>query len=1769
MEGRKRSRALSRTVYSAQKRLLAFLLAMAMILTNVGADMNTALAASSSESVTFTMSGSQLVKAIDEAIADGNEVTAEDLDFTNGKIAEFEKLFFGEGKIYEVFPDPEGGSMDAELRVFVRLPEDADDMYMVTGDEEIIFLYVNNGEDTISCTTEITRMDDGVEKVKKTKRVTVKSYEAAYGDEEVNHISKPAETPAPAPEDTNGPGAQETTSPSETESQVETTAPAADETTAADDTTEAPDETTSDETTTPDETQETDETQAALPEDTTEAPAESETEASTEEPATTETAEEKTQEATEPEKTEAPETEAPEPEATEPVASIIRHYAPVVADNENNDGADAAEVKEETEAPEPEKEEEPKETEAPTKEEATEAEQTEATEAPSKEESTEADQPTDPTDSTQASEDETTTAADGETTVPDTDETTTAPVESSTADESEGKAETPTQKVPDVASSSEAKPTQAPEKEDNVSAAGSTDLVGIGYCSTAKIYVTTINQLKALDDFEGYKISYAIYPEASARIVEGPRGVEEGQALTFGVKNQIGYAVENVTANGEILSVDSVADNDDGSQTAWYSVPEIYEEQEVEVYMTETGEHPEFDLTLPPMKDGMIIHIHADEGVLPAYVTAVASAVPGIEDAVKANVEADAVASGEEKKVISALSYNIDLLDQNGNKLDDQIWSGSVEVTFTGTPLEENSKVADTIEVMYVATGKENVPQANITANDVISVEPVPEMINVTENQVTFATEHFSIYTVVTSVTPPVTGDVKLITVQPLYENGLVAGETYKEEVIAVDGEYNFSYSVPAIEGYYVELAENSPSGFEVSDWKLTGSFSDNSSVTVTVIYIANAADYTVKHFFQNLDDENYTEDTGAEAHVNGKNGELTDAQPIHKAGFTVQRPIEQKEISADGQTVVNVYYNRNAYRLTYETDGGSYVPYQKGLYESKQSVAAGSEKEGYTFGGWYANPEGIGNQIRGTIDLISDITLYAKWTPTLVDYTIVYLIENADDVNYSYLTSSVKKAETGSTVTVKAGDGNPSQLDSANFTFKEASSAVVKPDGSTVIYVRYSRNEYTIWWPSGNATCGLSEHNHGSWCYDRRGNLTCRKTEHTHSDSCYESVTLSAKYGANITQLWKDTFNIPYPQHAWSFTNVNNDKFVNIDTMPSGNRRLYSHTFSTNKVQTLHYWLENYSGDGVETKLYNGVTYGLYKAIDVRFNYLYRDSEFYDIVGYTQGDHEGCTFGNSTRDGQQVHFYYKANSYALDLYGYNGQKISSNSVKIGTDLTKYLSEPSVPIEGAVFNGWYVDPEHTELNTITKMPAGLALYADWVLPNFTVTFMNQSEVAAVKDVEYDNTVEAPATPSRQGYIFTGWFDNEDGTGREFDPAMKFTSSAVYYAGWDEDINTTYSVHYIASNGDKIADDKQGSGVIGESILEKAIVPTGEFAGYVVDAVSKHFVLKSIASENVITFTYYAPGELSFNYTIQYVDDDGDVIHSVPNLTSEVNKITVYPDLSLSEIGGYEVQEGFVVYELSKEEDNIVIFHCISKTFSITYENVDGVTWGEDNDVDNPNPNQYTHKSLLGNPITLINPNKIGYVFTGWEYDENMVVSGRPHDEITTIIEYGSYGDLIFTANFEKDLSQKKTISYTVEHWVVGEQTARDTETVSETKWVNEPDTLTVQEITHKDYTGYKFGSYDPETLPETIAKDGVIKVNYVKDDSQTKTISYTVEHWVVGEQTARDTDIVSETKWVNEPDTLTVQEITHKDYTGYKFGSYDPETLPETIAKDG
>ena len=219
MEGRGRSRARKQRWFSP-KRLTSFLLAAAMVCTNIGSDLSTAYAAGASTDVTFEMRGADLTAAVEEAIASENVVAPDDLNFTNGNVDDFNGYLFGEGKLYEAYPEMEGGDVETNMRVFVRVPEDADDMYAMTGDEEVIFLYINNSEDTVQFRSRITYTVNGEEKVKQTDRITVRSYESVYGDEEVNVISEPVNT-----EDT-AEDAADTTAPSEPAAETpETDAP--------------------------------------------------------------------------------------------------------------------------------------------------------------------------------------------------------------------------------------------------------------------------------------------------------------------------------------------------------------------------------------------------------------------------------------------------------------------------------------------------------------------------------------------------------------------------------------------------------------------------------------------------------------------------------------------------------------------------------------------------------------------------------------------------------------------------------------------------------------------------------------------------------------------------------------------------------------------------------------------------------------------------------------------------------------------------------------------------------------------------------------------------------------------------------------------------------------------------------------------------------------------------------------------------------------------------------------------------------------------------------------------------------------------------------------------------------------------------------------------------------------------------------------------------------------------------------------------------------
>ena len=885
MRGRSRRKKRTGKMVSLQKRFLAFMLAFAMIFTNVGTDLHVSFAASGNR-VDFTIGGSDLVDVIRQAIEDENVVSQDSLDFTDGATEKFEALFFGDGKVYEVYPDIQGDSMEAELRVFVKLPADADDTYMVTGEEEVYFLYVNNGEDTISCSTTVTRTENGKEKEKTTKRITIKSYEDKFGDEERNIISKPAETaPAEKPSEAVN---------EETTGNVVNPTDAEKETTVAEETAEVPEtkEDVEESKEQPEETKE-EETEAA-----TEAPEEI-TEPETEAPAETEAAESET-EASEPEAEAPAEEPAQEGEVT---ASISRHGVPLVAMKE--DAANAADVAEPTE---PEKEEAAEATEPVKEEKAEELKKEEASEpetAPETEAETTVEETT--TEETTAEEttaeaekesrpegsaaEETTAEAETEPEVPAGPGETTVP--EGTPESTEPETE-PAQPAETTAAIPETLP--APQPEAPAKTADDGDLVGIGYCSTAKVYKSTLNALRVFDSeivlsaevagAEGVTVKLTalsdVLPEngyIEANAVEDEAQLELMKAAADDILKAENRRVTDLfAADITLYNEDGEAVQPDGSVKVTFEGTAIGNSGTRVLYMGENASDTE-------TYDAQMIKSVAADGDATAFMT----------DHFSLYVTADT----EE-----IICYEVKFYYKDAEGKD---------VLISGPQYVEDGKAAEAPAVPdrdgYRFTGWDT------------------DFSKVTGDMNVYADY------------APIAGQVRL-TVNYVYSNGSLAAQPWVSHVES-GVPCNLTAESPEIQGFTPDQTSVSFNDVYTTDQ------------TVTVTYKGAEVNYTVNHYLLNVDDTKPATPADTEK-VPGETGLTTAATAKEYTGFT-PRAISQATVNADGSTVVEILYERNYYTLTWNTgESASYIAPEQVRYGAAVTKPdKDPTKVGYEFKGW------------------------------------------------------------------------------------------------------------------------------------------------------------------------------------------------------------------------------------------------------------------------------------------------------------------------------------------------------------------------------------------------------------------------------------------------------------------------------------------------------------------------------------------------------------------------------------------------------------------------------------------------------------------------------------------------------------------------------------------------------------------------------------------------------------------------------------------------
>ena len=705
--------------------------------------------------------------------------------------------------------------------------------------------------------------------------------------------------------------------------------------------------------------------------------------------------------------------------------------------------------------------------------------------------------------------------------------------------------------------------------------------------------------------------------------------------------------------------------------------------------------------------------------------------------------------------------------------------------------------------------------------------------------------------------------------------------------------------------------------GFSVDQPTVTFSGKVETDQTITVTYTGTATTYTVKHLLQNTDGKTYTED--ASETINGTTGTTTVAAARAYKGFTAQE-VNQAKVNADGSTVVEIKYDRNSYRFTWNTDGGSYVEPSDILYDASITLPKEPTKLGYTFKGWDNCPATMPAE---------DTTVTAKWEiNTRAAYRIIYWQESLETPG-TYEMAKNKNGEADIVAGTDVVGKNISYSVEKNryegfepAVEKNKGDIQVTADGLAVKNIYYNRKTYTIKF-------------YVSQRRDYFGNPTDWKADN--------NLEISARYGEDVSDQWNDE---KHSKKKWATTSSGGTYYTNFSNMPAKNLSMYG--FKKQEGSDIVYYIETIDGKIKEYQSYN-ISYSRLTSEDAQpidgFSFDMNDSLNYgwykDGGNYVKNksSFKDKVTGKS-RNG--AFLYYSRNSYALHFENCTG--VADASIKFEANVSGYkpldkdVQPPANVDRDYIFAGWYTSPaceEGTEFNWQIEMPSHtITLYAKWEAPTYTVTFnpnggtVTESTLTVTKGQTLGDTLP---TPTKEGDEFLGWYTDESFT-HKFVKESQIVKDQTLYAKWKSSDIITY---YIVA---KDVDGKELWRSEAQSIEKgkNASVNAQPIDAYYPQELSKSVIINNDKQEIVFI---YKPLE-SWTYTIRYVDESGKEIGTAESVTTTDNMKTVVYKV----FEGYQLTSPAVVQAIKGQTTEIVFTYVAPEaTYTVEHwlQNPDG------------------------------------------------------------------------------------------------------------------------------------------------------------------------------------------------------------------------------------
>lgn len=175
----------------------------------------------------------------------------------------------------------------------------------------------------------------------------------------------------------------------------------------------------------------------------------------------------------------------------------------------------------------------------------------------------------------------------------------------------------------------------------------------------------------------------------------------------------------------------------------------------------------------------------------------------------------------------------------------------------------------------------------------------------------------------------------------------------------------------------------------------------------------------------------------------------------------------------------------------------------------------------------------------------------------------------------------------------------------------------------------------------------------------------------------------------------------------------------------------------------------------------------------------------------------DGSTFTMNTIDGVTLYAVWQANSYNVVFNGNGSTSGTMENQAISFDGTQSLRANAFVKTGYEFTGWNTKADGTGLSypdicSYTMVNEGVTLYAQWAPKTFNIVFNanGASGTMASQQIVFDNTVAITTNAfTKEGYFFTGWNTNADGSGTRYDNGANLTmdvEGVTLYAQWQKE-----------------------------------------------------------------------------------------------------------------------------------------------------------------------------------------------------------------------------------------------------------------------------------------------------------------------------------------------------------------------------------------------